>query len=133
MELEAYAFWDAKTQAFMRPQFLQSKGQALRIFGDLVNGRIDENNEFQKHPEDYSLFHIGSYDDSNGYLDAVQQPVRIVTGIELVEENKYTVNQLELFEEKLITKIVKLFEEQDKKAQKMVAPYVKSIIGGKKK
>ena len=68
MELSIYTIWDSKVQAFMRPMFLQSNGQALRIFSDMVNNRGEETNEFSKHPEDYSLFYIGSYNDSSGYI-----------------------------------------------------------------
>ena len=62
MKLNMYSIFDTATGAYMRPFFLQSDGQALRMFSDLVN---DKEHEVGKHPEDYSLVRFGVWDDQN--------------------------------------------------------------------
>lgn len=65
------AVYDKATEAYMRPWMAQSDGQAVRLFEDEMNR---EDSEVGKHPEDYSLFRIGSFNDNNGALEG-QEPV----------------------------------------------------------
>lgn len=58
--------FDKATGAYMRPWTAQSKGQAIRMFTDLV---MDPQTDIAKHPEDYSLFYLGSFDDNEGIID----------------------------------------------------------------
>ena len=66
MIMNVYSIYDKAVQAYMRPFFMPADGAAQRAFTDLVE---DKSHEMSKHPEDYSLFRIGSFDDSNGSLD----------------------------------------------------------------
>lgn len=65
MRLNVYTVFDSASQAYMRPFFMQSDGQALRSFTDIAQ---DADHEIGKHPEDYSLYRIGTYDDGKGQL-----------------------------------------------------------------
>lgn len=65
MRLNVYTIFDSASQAYMRPFFMQSDGQALRSFTDIAQ---DADHEIGKHPEDYSLYRIGTYDDQKGAL-----------------------------------------------------------------
>lgn len=67
MRLNVYTIFDSASQAYMRPFFMQSDGQALRSFTDIAQ---DAEHEIGKHPEDYSLYRIGTYDDQKGVLHA---------------------------------------------------------------
>lgn len=58
-----FSVYDEKSEAFLLPFFLQTKGQAIRAITDCVN---DTNHTFYKHPSDYTLFELGSFDDSTG-------------------------------------------------------------------
>jgi hypothetical protein len=49
----------------MRPFFMQAHGQALRSFIDEVN---NSESPFHKHPEDYSLFFVGEFDETGAVL-----------------------------------------------------------------
>ena len=60
-----YAIYDSAVGAYMRPYVMQSDGQALRTFIDEV---AREDSEIGKHPEDYSLFRLGSFDVEKGTL-----------------------------------------------------------------
>ena len=66
MLIEIYTVHDSATGAFLQPFFAQRDGAALRGFSDLVN---QEGHEFNKHPEGYTLFNIGTYNDENGTIE----------------------------------------------------------------
>ncbi|WNK12796.1 MAG: nonstructural protein [Microvirus sp.] len=56
---------DGASGAFGRPFFVHARGQAIRSFTDEIN-RSAADNEMNRHPEDFDLFFIGTFDDSNG-------------------------------------------------------------------
>lgn len=74
MMLNAYSVYDNKALAFNVPFFTSTDGQAVRMFADLAN---DSNTAVGRHPSDYSLFFIGSYEDQKGTL-AAESPLRHV-------------------------------------------------------
>ncbi len=67
MKLEIMAIYDKAIDAYMRPYFSQTIGQAVRQFADEVNRA--EQSPMGAHPEDYSLFHIGTFHDQNAKLN----------------------------------------------------------------
>lgn len=72
---------DAALEGFARPFFVPSLGQAIRSFSDEIV-RVAEDNPMSKHPEDYDLYHVGSFDDSVGELKGIA-PLRIAVGAQL--------------------------------------------------
>lgn len=76
-----YAVYDSKAQSYTTPFFDHAEGRALRTFADCCN---DDGHQFGKHPEDYTLFNLGQYDDSTGTItqDKISS---IATGITLLE------------------------------------------------
>jgi len=62
MKMTVYACYDEKAKAFGPPWYLLTVGTALRNLNDMVNG----NTAIAKHPEDYTLYEIGEYDDNTG-------------------------------------------------------------------
>jgi len=69
MRLLAFSVYDTKTGAFIQPFFDQAKGSAIRAFTDAVN---DENHQFHRHAADYTLYHVGIFDQDTGELKAVE-------------------------------------------------------------
>lgn len=67
MRLRAYAVRDAKAEGYLRPFFAETRGIAVRSFSDAVN---DGKSPFFEHPEDYSLWEIGMFDQDSGLLVA---------------------------------------------------------------
>lgn len=84
MKLNVYSIYDTAVGAYMRPFFLQSDGQAQRMFKDLVQ---DKEHDVGKHPEDYSLVRIGSYNDQKGKLEP-EDVEALVTGLEMVAASR---------------------------------------------
>lgn len=56
---------DSALVAFGRPYIVPAVGVATRSFSDEVN-RVGADNEMIKHPADYELYELGTYDDETG-------------------------------------------------------------------
>lgn len=79
MKMFIYCVYDSKAEAYMQPFFMQTKGQAIRGFDDVCN---DASTQFYKHPADFTLFELGSFDDSNGHIETYLAPVAIGNALE---------------------------------------------------
>lgn len=82
MKLQVVATYDAKSQLFGQPAYFQTKGVAIRSFGD----QVEKDPTISKHPEDFSLFHLAEYDDGTGLHVPLTAPVQISTAIDHIEE-----------------------------------------------
>lgn len=74
MKMEIFAVKDRALNAFMRPFFAQTIGQAIRSFSDEINRpgghQVGSENHMNMHPEDYDLWHLGSFNDATGTFSA---------------------------------------------------------------
>lgn len=78
MRTKMFAFFDSKAAFFSNPYFDQREASAVRAFSDAVNDCSNPNNMLNKHPEDYSLFYLGEFDNETGAIDIVR-PTNLVT------------------------------------------------------
>lgn len=83
MILEIYTIYDSATQAYGRPFFLASKGEALRF---AIQVSEDPNMLIGRFPDQFTLFRIGQYDDQSAYIDQLETRERIVGFHELKKE-----------------------------------------------
>lgn len=74
MKLNAYSIFDNKALQYHSPWFASTDGAAVRSLADLV---ADPNTTIGRHPNDYVLYCIGTYDDALGLLMA-ETPLRHV-------------------------------------------------------
>lgn len=58
-----FSVFDAKAEAFLPPFVLPKTEMAQRVFSDCVNSN---DHQFSKHPDDYTLFHLGTWSDEDG-------------------------------------------------------------------
>lgn len=65
MILNVYSVKDRAADSFGRPFFVATDGLACRSFIDEVNREADDNQLF-RHPDDFDLFRLGTFDDSSG-------------------------------------------------------------------
>jgi len=70
-----FAIYDAKAEAFITPFFLPTRAMAVRSFETAVN---DPNSMICKYALDYSLFELGTFDDTNGRVEPLPQNKLIV-------------------------------------------------------
>jgi len=75
-----FSIFDGKAMAYLPPFCLPEVGMASRTFGDCVNSA---DHQFGLHPEDYTLFQIGLYDDSTGIISGLEARCVIANGVEL--------------------------------------------------
>jgi len=80
MKLNAYTIYDVASGVYMRPFFSQADGQAVRGFKDIAT---DADHEVGKHPEDYTLYRIGTFNDTTGKI-AGEDLEKLATGLECV-------------------------------------------------
>lgn len=78
MIINVYSVFDAKLATFGRPWYEMTDASAIRVFSDAVNDGSNPNNQWNKHPEDFSLFRIGNFVDDTGMLSS-DIPVSLVS------------------------------------------------------
>lgn len=83
MTQKVFAVRDAKACAFMQPFFSTTRGSALRAFTDVVNDD-PARSPIAKHPDDYSLYEIGEFNDQEGQLIPLAIIALIAVGADLV-------------------------------------------------
>lgn len=87
MKLTIYSIYDTATAAYVKPIFLQSDGQAIRLFTDAT---VAADSEIAKHPEDYSLVRLGIWDDQTAKF-SLEDKETLITGNEaLAQARKVT-------------------------------------------
>lgn len=74
------SIYDTKAEAWSTPLFFNSNAEAIRTFSDVVN---NAETQYGRHPEDYILFNIGTFDEQTGEIVGGLQ-VSLEHGINLV-------------------------------------------------
>ncbi len=82
MILEVFVIYDSKSEIYEAPFCQRTKGEAVRTFIDLVN---NPKSLVSQHPEDYTLFHVGQYDNSKGTHTNLNALLSLGTGIQYVQ------------------------------------------------
>jgi len=81
MIYKVFTIYDSKSETYLQPQYCKTKNECLRIFTDIVNSN-DSQNQVAKHPEDYTLFEIGEYDDSIGSFSMLPASISLGNALE---------------------------------------------------
>ena len=68
MKLQMYSIFDQAAKAFAQPFFMHNDGLAIRAFQDNANSA---DSQIAKHPDQFTLYNIGTYDDQTGQVDTV--------------------------------------------------------------
>ena len=66
MKLNVYSIFDSAAKAYTNPFFMHNDGLAIRAFSDNVNS--EQENNISKHPDQFTLFRIGEFDDASGEI-----------------------------------------------------------------
>lgn len=82
---QIFAVYDKKAVAYLLPIYYPQKGMAIRVFEDSVN---DPQAGFQNHPEDFCLFHLGSYDNATGMIEPLPNPVPVEEALNVIKNPK---------------------------------------------
>lgn len=91
MTLKIFAVYDSKVEAYLQPFFMRSRGEALRAFGEACN---DPQTGFYKHPADYTLFELGSFDEEKGQITTLTVKMALGTALEYKKQMEIDPKQL---------------------------------------
>jgi hypothetical protein len=78
-----YTIHDSKADAYLPPFFLHSDGMATRSFQDCIT---DKEHNFGKHPQDYTLFKIGTFNDKTSEIEYLSPIKNLGNGVEYKTE-----------------------------------------------
>lgn len=93
MKLLAFTVLDIKADAYITPFFLPRKEMAVRAFADAVNS---PSHQFNAHPGDYVLWHIGEFDVDTGAITPAEFRNHVVDGLSVYKPFK-SADQLDAF------------------------------------
>lgn len=79
MKYSVCSVLDIVSQQYGRPFFTLNEGSAIRGFTDEVN-QPNESSVLYKHPNDFQLFVLGTFDDSNCKFELLDVPRMLVSG-----------------------------------------------------
>lgn len=82
MIYKVLAIRDRAADIFGQPMFFGTLGAAIRAFGDEVK-TPRENNNLNKHPDDFDLYHIANYNEETGEFE-VMRPTQVAIGKDYV-------------------------------------------------
>lgn len=80
MIYKIFSVWDAKLEAYMQPFFSPTIPSGIRAFTDAAT---DPGSMLHKHPGDFSLHHIGEFDDGTGTLTDIN-PIALGNGADFI-------------------------------------------------
>jgi hypothetical protein len=75
---------DTAAQAFGRPVFVPAIPVAVRSFRDEVN-RKDSTEDLARHPDDFELYELGTFDDATGIVQVLEAPRMVARAKDLKE------------------------------------------------
>jgi len=79
--MKVFSIYDCKAEAYLKPFFCQNRAVALRSFSDAL---AEPQSGFAQHPEDFTLFEIGEWDESEGKLKSHEAKVSLGCALEYV-------------------------------------------------
>jgi len=80
MIYQVCSVYDTQAKAFLQPFFSRTTDEAQRMIRDVFR---DPQHPLNVHYQDYSLYHLATYDDVSGRIEALSDPQRIATLKEL--------------------------------------------------
>lgn len=86
MILEIFSVYDVKARAFGRPFFDQRQELAIRNITQAVRTK---DNPLCHFPEDFALYHLGSFDDEHAAFTLLPQPKMIIRCDQLLKETSH--------------------------------------------
>ena len=91
MIINVYAIHDSKAHSYLQPFFMHNDDLAIRSFTD---ASMNTESQFNQHPLDYTLFHIGTYDDETSIITAVAPPNMLITSALAITKANETIKAM---------------------------------------
>lgn len=81
---KVFAVRDGKAEAFLQPFYSINAGSATRAFDDTINAT--DGNQLAKHPADYVLYELASFDDNSGEFTNCVPAKLLGSGVDFVRK-----------------------------------------------
>jgi hypothetical protein len=95
MKYLVFTVFDRVSECHGTPYYAVSKGSAIRGFNDEIN-RPSADNQLFKHPKDFELCYLGTFDDQTAEFELQSQPSTLIRGDDCIKpENQQTQLQLQ--------------------------------------
>lgn len=85
METKVYSLFDLKAAVYGTPFFMPNDGMAIRALIDLVSER---GSMVGKHPEDFTLYRLGNFEDNGGIFNCDVHPTWVMSCSKIVSDAK---------------------------------------------
>lgn len=95
MITKAFSIYDSKALHFGVPFFMSSVGGAVRAFSDLCN---DPQTMISRHPGDYVLYELGSFDDAVGKMVSLSPHMFLGMGSEFCDNKRMNIGEYKVKE-----------------------------------
>jgi len=79
--MKVFSVFDVAAEAFGIPMFFKTRGEALRGFIDVAS---DKSTGIGKHPQCFTLFELGDFDECTGLFSLHASPVSCGLALELI-------------------------------------------------
>lgn len=80
-----FGIFDIKAEVYLNPFFETTTGQATRAFSDAIN---QPDSPFGRHPNDFSLRELGTFENESGVLVSHRQPIHVAEAIQFINIRK---------------------------------------------
>lgn len=81
MQKQIFSLHDRAAAAYGPPMFLNTESQAVRA----LQLELQKPGGLSEFPEDFTLYHIGSFDDNSGLITP-QEPQRVISVLEIINK-----------------------------------------------
>jgi len=81
MQLGIYSVYDLKARTYCRPFYSTNDETALRDFSSAVNDSVSD---LSRHPSDFSLFKLATFQDVTGLITVEDHPLPLGVGSQFV-------------------------------------------------
>lgn len=83
MKLIMCSIHDSKASIYHKPMFFMNEAVARRAFQNIVNA---PETEIAKNPEDFTLMHVGEFDDANGSINNFEANISLGCALDYQRE-----------------------------------------------
>jgi len=83
--MNLYSIYDSKAEVHCPPFVAHNVAVAIRMFRDLLN---QPDSQISRAPADFTLFELGTFDESNGSLSLLEAKKSIANALELVHHKQ---------------------------------------------
>lgn len=92
MKQLVFSIHDQAAGAYMRPFFVTAVGLAVREFERLAN---EKEGNVSRWPDQYTLFELGTYEDSTGVLESLEIPKSHGNAVQYLSNEDNNINNVE--------------------------------------